>query len=226
MAKNQKLKLSSWYSSKYQMVVLQRNILFLISFLTIISVLVSIVIVRQVMASKSLVPYVIEIEEKSGIPTIVEQLDESHFTADVSLKRYFIYSFLSAAEGYNPGTFREDYKKLSLFSTPDVFRKIQAKINPRNPKSPAALIGNRGIIEVAIKSLIFKTANSATIIFRLKNIGSVSGFANNRDMIADIEFKFTNLTLSQQDRYINPIGFQVTKFLADLEISSNYGEAQ
>ena len=34
--------------------------------------------------------YVIEIEEKSGIPTIVEQLNESHFTADVSLKRYFI----------------------------------------------------------------------------------------------------------------------------------------
>lgn len=224
MAKTQKLKLKSWYSSKYQIVVFQRNILFLISFLAIFSVLIAVIFVKQIMASKSLVPYVIEIEEKSGIPTIVEQLNESHFTADVSLKRYFIYSFLSAAQGYNPGTFREDYRKLALFSTPNVFRQIQYSINPRNPKSPAALIGNRGIIEVAIKSLIFQTPNSVTIRYRLKNIGSVVGFANNRDMIAEMEFRFTNLTLSQEDRYINPIGFQVTKFVADQEITKNYGE--
>lgn len=224
MAKAQKLKLKSWYSSKYQIIVFQRNILFFISFLAISSVLIAVIFVKQIMASKSLVPYVIEIEEKSGIPTIVEQLNESHFTADVSLKRYFIYSFLSAAQGYNPGTFREDYRKLALFSTPSVFREIQASINPRNPQSPAAMIGNRGIIEVAIKSLIFQTPNSVTIRYRLKNIGSVSGFANNRDMIAEMDFRFTNLTLSQQDRYINPIGFQVTRFVADQEITKNYGE--
>lgn len=224
MAKEQKLKLKSWYSNKYQIIVFQRNILFLISFLAITSVLIAVIFVKQIMASKSLVPFVIEIEEKSGIPTIVEQLTESHFTADVSLKRYFIYSFLSAAQGYNPGTFREDYKKLALFSTPTVFRQVQASINPRNPQSPAAMIGNRGIIEVAIKSLIFQTPTSATIRYRLKNIGNVSGFANNRDMIAEIEFRFANLTLSQEDRYINPLGFQVTKFLADQEITKNYGE--
>ena len=224
MAKEQKLKLKSWYSNKYQIIVFQRNILFLISFLAISSVLIAVIFVKQIMASKSLVPFVIEIEEKSGIPTVVEQLTESHFTADVSLKRYFIYSFLSAAQGYNPGTFRDDYKKLALFSTPAVFRQVQASINPRNPQSPAAMIGNRGIIEVAIKSLIFQTPTSATIRYRLKNIGSVSGFANNRDMIAEIEFRFANLTLSQADRYINPLGFQVTKFLADQEITKNYGE--
>ncbi len=224
MAKEQKLQLKSWYSSKYQIVSFQRNILFFISFLAIVSVLISVVFVKQIMASKSLVPYVIEIEEKSGIPTVVEQLNESHFTADVSLKRYFIYSFLSAAEGYNPGTFRDDYKKLSLFSTPAVFRQIQSKINPRNPNSPAAKIGNRGIIEVAIKSLIFQTPTSVTIRYRLKNIGSVSGFANNRDMIAEMEFRFANLTLSQADRYINPLGFQVTKFLSDQELAIKYEE--
>ena len=224
MAKEQKLQLKSWYSSKYQIVSFQRNILFFISFLAITSVLISVIFVKQIMASKSLVPYVIEIEEKSGIPTIVEQLNESHFTADVSLKRYFIYSFLSAAEGYNPGTFRDDYKKLSLFSTPAVFRQIQSKINPRNPNSPVAKIGNRGIIEVAIKSLIFQTPTSVTIRYRLKNIGSVSGFANNRDMIAEMEFRFANLTLSQADRYINPLGFQVTKFVSDQELSIKYEE--
>lgn len=224
MAKAPKLKLKSWYSSKYQVVTFQRNILFFISFFAICSVLIAVVFVKQIMASKSLVPYVIEVEEKSGVPTVVEQLNQSSFTADVTLKRYFIYSFVKAAEGYNPGTFREDYKKLMLFSTPAVFRQIQTKINPRNEKSPATMIGNRGMIEVALKSISFPTPNTAVVRFRLKNVGTVYGFVNNRDMIADIEFKFANLNLSLEERYINPLGFQVTKYVIDNELVNGYEE--
>jgi len=170
------------------------------------------------MSSKSLVPYVIEVEDKTGIPTIVEQLNQSSFTADVTLKRYFLYSFLKAAEGYNPGTFRDDYRKLALFSTPGIFRSIQSKINPRNENSPSAKIGNRGMIDVALKSISFSSPNTAIIRFRLKNIGSTPGFQDNRDMIADIEFKFTDLSLSSEERYINPLGFQVIKYVVDEEL--------
>jgi len=161
---------------------------------------------------------VIELEEKTGVPTVVEQLNQSSFTADVALKRYFLFSFLKAAEGYNPGTFRDDYRKLMLFATPGVFRQIQRKINPRNEKSPVASIGNKGMIEVALKSVSFYSPTSASIRFRLRNIGTVLAFRNNRDMIADIEFKFADLQLSIEDRYTNPLGFQVTKYVVDDDI--------
>ena len=172
----------------------------------------------------SLVPYVIEVEEKTGIPTVVEQLNQTSFTADVTLKRYFLYSFLKAAEGYNPGSFKDDYERLMLFTTPAVFRQIQSKINPRNENSPAAKIGNRGMIEVALKSISFPTPNTAVIRFRLRNVGSVYGFENNRDMIADVDFRFANLNLSLEERYVNPLGFQVTKYVVDQEIVRGYEE--
>ena len=224
MAKEQKLKLKSWYSSKYQVVAFQRNILFFISFFAICSVLIAVIFVKQMMASKSLIPYVIEVEEKTGIPTVVEQLNQTSFTADVTLKRYFLYSFLKAAEGYNPGSFKDDYERLMLFTTPAVFRQIQSKINPRNENSPAAKIGNRGMIEVALKSISFPTPNTAVIRFRLRNVGSVYGFENNRDMIADVDFRFANLNLSLEERYVNPLGFQVTKYVVDQEIVRGYEE--
>jgi type IV secretion system protein VirB8 len=219
-----KLKLKSWYSSKYQIVALQRNLLFFISFFAICAVLMAIIFVRQVMASKSITPYVIEIEEKTGIPTVVEQLTQSHFTADAALKRYFLYNFLKITEGYDPATFQNDYRKLLLFTTAQVFRQIQVNINPRNENSPRTKIGNRGIIEVALKSMSFSTPTKATIRFRLKNIGSVTGFADNRDMIADIEFTFANLNLTTEERYINPLGFQVTKYVVDKELVTGYEE--
>jgi type IV secretion system protein VirB8 len=187
-------------------------------------VLVAVVFVRQIMSSKSLVPYVIELEEKTGVPTVVEQLNQTHFTADLTLKRYFIYSFLKAAEGYNPGTFKDDYRKLRLFSTVGVFRQISTRVNPRNEKSPAMLIGNRGMIEVALKSISFVTPQKATIRFRLRNVGQVVGFVNNRDMIVDMEFQFADLQLSAEDRYVNPLGFQVTRYVIDQELVIGYGE--
>lgn len=218
MAKEPKLKLKSWYSSKYQLVVFQRNILFFISFFAICSVLIAVIFVKQMMASKSLIPYVIEVEEKTGVPTVVEQLNQSSFTADVILKRYFLYNFVKAAEGYNPGTFRDDYRKIMTLSTPNVFRQIQKKINPRNEASPSAKIGNAGMINVALKSISFSSPTTAVVRFRLKNIGKVSGFADNRDMIADIEFRFADLKLSAEERYINPLGFQIFKYVIDEEL--------
>jgi type IV secretion system protein VirB8 len=226
MAKEPKLKLKSWYSSKYQIVTFQRNILFFISFFAICSVLIAVIFVKQIMASKSLVPYVIEVEEKTGVPTVVEQLNQSSFTADVTLKRYFLYSFVKSAEGYNPGTFRDDYKKIMLFSAPTVFRQIQKIINPKNEKSPASLIGSKGMIEVALKSISFPTPNTAVIRFKLRNVGTVRDFTNNRDMIADIEFRFTDIKLSAEERYVNPLGFQITKYVVDQEFVSGSEEGK
>jgi type IV secretion system protein VirB8 len=226
MAKEPELKLKSWYSSKYQIVTFQRNILFFISFLAIFSVLVAVVFVKQMMSSKSLIPYVIEVEEKTGVPTVVEQLNQNSFTADVTLKRYFLYSFLRSAEGYNPGTFKDDYKKLMLFSTSGIFRQIQKTISPKNETSPAALVGNKGMIDVLLKSISFPTPNSAVIRFRLTNIGTVRDFENNRDMIADIDFRFADIKLSVEERYINPLGFQVTRYVVDQELVTGSEEVK
>ena len=222
--KTLKLKLKNWYSSKYQIVSIQRNVLFFISFISICTVLIAIIFVKQIISSKSVVPYVIEVEEKTGIPIVVDQLNESHFTANAVLKRYFIFSFLKIAEGYNPATFKDDYQKLMLFSSATVFRQIQKKITPRNPKSPVALISNRGMIKVLLKSISFTTPTSVVVRYRLQNVGRVYGIENNRDMIADISFRFANLNLTLTERYINPLGFQVTKFVNDRELVSTYEE--
>jgi type IV secretion system protein VirB8 len=217
-AKPPKLKLKSWYSSKYQIVASQRNILFFISFFAITTVMVAVVFVKTVMSSKSLVPYVIELEEKTRIPVVVEQLNQSSFTADMTLKRYFLYNYLKAVAGYNPATFREDYRKVRLQSSYNVFNSLYDQLNPRSSKSPAKLIGNRGMIEIDLKSISFVNPNKATIRYRTRKSGQVTGFAN-VDMIADVEFVFANLNLTAEERYINPLGFQVVRYTADQELN-------
>ena len=72
--KKSKSKIKSWYSNRYQIVVVQRNILLLFTLVSMFSVAISIIFVKTIMSSKSLEPYVIEVEEKTGIATVVDQI--------------------------------------------------------------------------------------------------------------------------------------------------------
>jgi type IV secretory pathway component VirB8 len=43
-------------------------------------------------------------------------------------------------------------------------------------------------------------------------------------MIVDMEFIFADLKLSAEDRYVNPLGFQVTRYVVDQELVTGYDE--
>lgn len=215
MSKKDKLKMKDWYSNRYQLVVVQRNLLSLFTLFAMVAVTISVIFVKQVTASKSLEPYVIEIEERTGIPVVVSQLKESEFTANVTLKRYFLYSYVKALEGYSPATYKEDYKKVMLFSSPNVFRQVRNGISSRNPNSPVSKMGKSGLLILKLKSIQFMSPNSVQIRMRIEARGRTTGFKPSRDAIAYVKFKFANLNLTLEERFINPIGFQVEEYSID-----------
>ncbi|MFN7095745.1 MAG: VirB8/TrbF family protein, partial [Burkholderiales bacterium] len=57
---------SNWYADRYEHMLVQRNLLLLFVFLSFVIILVSVLVIRQVSLSKSVDPFVIEIEERSG----------------------------------------------------------------------------------------------------------------------------------------------------------------
>jgi type IV secretion system protein VirB8 len=109
--KKTKLRVKSWYSNRYQIVVVQRNILLLFTLVSMFSVAVAVIFVKNIMSSKSLEPYVIEVEEKTGIATVVDQLTAQTFTGDQMIRKYFINEFVHAATGYDPKTYKQDLEK-------------------------------------------------------------------------------------------------------------------
>jgi type IV secretion system protein VirB8 len=224
MVQKDKIKMKNWYSDKYQMVVVQRNLLSLFALFAMVAVAISVIFVKQVTASKSLEPYVIEIESKTGIPTVVSQLRESEFTANIALKRYFLNSFIQAVEGYNPATYRTDYQKAMIFSSPQVFRQIRARISSQNPNSPVSKMDTKGMLVVLLKSIQFMTPDSAQVRMRVETRGRSVGFQDKRDIVAFVKFKFANLDLTLEERFINPIGFLVEEYSVDDELVRGFEE--
>lgn len=207
---SQKFKIKSWYSNRYQIVIVQRNILLLLATLLTVSMTASIIFVKVVVSSKSLEPYIIEIEEKSGVPTIVNQLTTQNLTGDESVKKYFINQFIQAAAAYDPKTYKSDAEKVRLLSIQSVYSDFRNRINPKD-------LGVDSKIELRVKSLKFLDPATVQIRVLRNTITKEKGLVT-KDEVINMTFYFANLTLTAEERLINPLGFQVTSFSITEEI--------
>ena len=208
-SKSGKSKIKSWYSNRYQIVVVQRNILLLFTLVSMLSVAVAVIFVKNIMSSKSLEPYVIEVEEKTGIPVIVDQLTSKNFTADVMVRKYFINQFVQAASGYDPKTYKMDVEKVRLMSSADVYGDFRRRIYAKE-------LGADASIDIRIKSVQFPNSNTAQI--RLATQTRILDKGTMQDQIITMTFYFTDTSLTMEERLINPLGFQVTKYLIAEEV--------
>jgi len=213
MASDKKIKIKSWYSNRYQIVVVQRNVLLLITVFSIIAVTISVFFVKNFMSSKSLEPYVIEIDDKTGMATVVEQLSSQNYTGNEMMRRYFINKYVQASMGYNPRNYKQNFEEVRLFSSAQIFNAYKYRINP-------SALGAESLIEVRIKSLLFK--DNANVEIRTVRDFNISGQSpTTKNEVIFMTFSFSpEMNLTIEERLINPLGFQVSKFEIGEEIYS------
>jgi type IV secretion system protein VirB8 len=210
--KKTKLRVKNWYSNRYQIIVVQRNILLLFTLVSMFSVAVAVIFVKNIMSSKSLEPYIIEVERKTGIATVVDQLTAQSFTGDQMIRKYFINEFVHAASGYDPRTYKMDVEKVRLFSTPVIYSAYRGRINPRT-------LGANSKIDVRIKSVQFTDNNTAQIRIADQLSSDETTKPQSSDKIITMGFYFSpQMNLTMEERLINPLGFQVNQYLIAEEV--------
>lgn len=205
-SKKAKSKIKTWYSNRYQIVVVQRNILLLFTLASMLSVAVAVIFVKNIMSSKSLEPYIIEVEEKTGIATVVDQLTAQNFTGNQTIRRYFINKFIHGASGYDPKTYEKDSTEIRLFSSPGIYSAFKRRVNPR-------ALGSDSKIDIRIKSIRFLDSNNAQIRILRQFDAPGGGEPQTYNEIIMLGFHFApEINLTMEERLINPLGFQVTKY--------------
>lgn len=199
----------SWYYNRYQIVAVQRNILLIFSIFSIIAVAVCVVFVQSVTSSKSLEPYVIEIEEKTGIPVVVDQQTIKRYSSNDMVVRYFLNQYIHAASGFNSRTYKLDALKVRLMSTANVYSQFRRRVRPRD-----FAFGTR--IQVRIKSIQFPAKKMAQV--RILRVVSSKEKTESFNEIINMEYKFSDLRLNSEERMVNPLGFVVGRYLVSEEV--------
>lgn len=212
----------NWYADRYQFVVVQRNLLAVLTVLSLISSVVAAFSISQLAPLKSVEPFVIQIDQKSGLTQVVNPITATEFSGNESVNEYFIVQFLRARESIGIAD-NENFNTVRVMSDPDsVYKPYLWDINPNNKTGIRARVpgGYRTIRVGLITFLDTRKDSDGSDIRRYQvraNITERIPNAADRTLskVITIEIKFTKLNLSIQDRYLNPIGFRVVRYLID-----------
>lgn len=207
----------NWYRDRYEAVSTQRNFLGVIALASLLLALVSGAIILFMLPQKTVMPFLIQVDEKSGYTQIIEQNSLKTISADESLRRYFVIKYLQAREGYDASMLEETSNTVRLLAERTIFRRYWNEvINPQNKESLYVQLGATGLRQVEIKSVQFLDPGRAQV--RL-SIATSDKQRQKKPVIehyiALVTFEFLNLNLKVDEMAVNPLGFQVQEYRLD-----------
>ncbi|MDX1924646.1 MAG: VirB8/TrbF family protein [Rickettsiaceae bacterium] len=202
------LKSTTWYQDRYDTVKTQRNLLLIIVLISLLGIVASIVVVGKISTSKTFSPFVIQIEERTGFAKVVNPANSDLLSANDSLGRYLIKKYISARETYNSVDFENNFKKVvKIFSSIPVYKEYVGYIKKAD-NDPTILYGQKNSTYIKVKSI---TKLRDTFFVRF-SITETQGSQRTFDKVATITFDYIPMELKDEDRDINPVGFQVTGY--------------
>lgn len=214
----EKLVSTNWYSDRYQLVTVQRNLAVVVILICILSIVLGIITILKISSDKSIDPFVVEIEEKSGISTVIRPFIQEKWTTDEALRRYFLLRYVFAREEYDFNTFNYNYfTVVRLMSQDSVYNQFRNQIYAPGTKSPVTL-GERGKASITIRSITHlrppkENAYLVQVIF-VKDT-TMGDKTTSENKVALFSYEYSDLNMRVNERDINPLGFRVTSYKLD-----------
>jgi type IV secretion system protein VirB8 len=207
----------NWYRDRYEAVITQRNFLGVIAISSLLLALIAGFIILYMLPQKTVMPFLIQVDDKSGFTQIIEQDSLDTISADESLRRYFVIKFVTARESFDTATLDKTSNEVRLLAQKDIFRRYWNEvINPQNPDSLYTTLRSESRRQVVIKSVVFFDTGRAQVrLTTLTNKKNGTGKPVEEHYIALVTFKFANLPLSVEEMAVNPLGFQVQEYTLD-----------
>lgn len=219
-----------WYQDKYQHVLTQRNMLALVAVISLAAAVMAVFAVMRMAPLKSVEPYLVQIDEKTGITQRVKPLTKKEYTANEMIDRYFTGVYLRMREGYNVNVLRHNYNIVRLMSSASVFRAFRFQVDPKNEESYAKRLGSYGQRDVKIRSLVYisdpsskksdKTSTRSKIM--QARITTTESLPNQIDVaklwLVTVTFEYADLSLNETEQMLNPLGYTVTSYQIQPEI--------
>jgi type IV secretion system protein VirB8 len=210
----------SWFQDKYQFVLVQRNFLAVITLVSLVAAALGVYTVLKLTPLKTVEPFIIQIEERSGITQLVEPVDRERIGGKEALDNYFLWYYVRARETYHPSDQRRNWEITRVMSNAQTFESFLNETSPSNPKSARSVLGNLGTRTVSGPTFIYLNNPEKNVVqVRFVVEENFRQSKTRYPKIATIEYDFFDLQLTRAQRLLNPLGFQVVNYRLDDEVA-------
>lgn len=167
---------------------------------------------------KTAVPYVIRVDNSTGYTDIAPHIANAKETYQDVETKYFLSQFVINFESYDWQTIQQMLDTVQVMSDQKVFSQYNSAIRADN--SPLHILKDNYKMKVRIKSVTLLKPDVAQVRFSkmiLDSSGKLSNEYRVTEWIATISFDFNKKIETEEQRLINPLGFQVNSYRVDAE---------
>jgi len=166
---------------------------------------------------KTVEPYTLLVDRQTGFVQALKPLDAQRITPDSALTQSFLVQYVIARESFDATSLQTSYRKVSLWSEGDARNAYVAGMQASNPDSPLVRLPRSSVIETRVKSVSPLGKNAAMVRFETIRRDANGAVQPANAWVAVIRYRYSGEPLQLEDRFVNPLGFEVTRYQRNAE---------
>lgn len=169
------------------------------------------------MPLKTVVPYTLMVDRTTGFVQALKPLDPGQITPDRSLVQSMLVQYVISRESFDIATLQANYEKTGLWSAERARSDYLNLMRASNLDGPLTLYPRSSIVETRVKSVSRLDAQSALVRFETVRRDEGGQHQPPLPWVAIVRYRFSGEPMSAEDRFLNPLGFQVVDYRRDPE---------
>jgi type IV secretion system protein VirB8 len=166
---------------------------------------------------KTVEPYTLMVDKTTGYVQALKPLDQAKIAPDAALTQSLLVQYVIAREGFDMATINANYRKVALLSGDTARSSYLQQMQVSNPTSPLLVYPHTTTIDVQVKSVSPIGSNAALVRFDTIRIDGGGQPQPPSPWVAVVRYRYSNAPMSLEDRFVNPLGFQVISYRKDQE---------
>ncbi|RYY25554.1 MAG: type IV secretion system protein [Sphingomonadales bacterium] len=166
---------------------------------------------------KTVEPYTLMVDRQTGFVQLLKPLQPEQISADTALTQSFLVQYVIARESFDINALDKDYRKVALWSAATARSDYLAYMPVSNPDSPLVLYPRTTTIETRVKSVSSVGQDTAMVRFETVRRDAGGQAQPPRAWVSIIRYRYSGEPMRAEDRYLNPLGFQIVHYRRDAE---------
>lgn len=202
-----------WFGDRYQTLAVQRNIAIFLLIISIVCVTCTGISLAVIAKSKTIEPFVIEIEKSQGLVRYIDNAKQMHnYTQDELVRDSYIKQYIEARETFDSRNYDYFYHKVVKYMSSDgVYNQFKYLLRSNGKENPTKLLAGSEMSRVIITSISQLKPQVLQVRFVIEGkFGDGNSVRVNK--VAILEYAYFNLSTDEDKRYINPLNFTITGY--------------
>ena len=211
------LEADSWGKDRQEALRASRKTAWIIAWAAVAIAVMEAVALVVLMPLKTVEPYTLLVDRNTGFVQALTPLDPQRISGDTALTQSFLVQYVIARESFDIATIQTNYRKVALWSAGQARTDYIATTQPSSPQSPLAIYPRTTVIETRVKSVSPIGPNTALVRFETQRRDAGGLAQPPRAWVAIVRYRYSGEPMTVEDRFVNPLGFQVLRYRRDAE---------